>query len=117
MMPFPEGVPLASVCPACGKEHDQASNPVPGGSRLPEPGDLNVCFTCETILVFDQVMAGAATLRVLTPEEVDALDPEVLFDLSQAQATIRAAKRPVELPRPARRAHVIIGRFTDGTDA
>jgi hypothetical protein len=54
-------------CPWCTAVHDCASNV--NGTGGPEDGNINICFNCESISIYEREAPGG--LRLPTKEEFD----------------------------------------------
>lgn len=64
------------ICPWCSVHHDCASE-VTGESSPPEDGNINICFDCTGLSLYDSTVHGG--LRKMTPEEQRqaTADPDV----------------------------------------
>jgi hypothetical protein len=69
-------------CPGCGREHENLGTMGDDGAVRPSPGDNCGCIRCGAALIFD----GLGQLRVLTPEEYAALDPQSKANLGKIKA-------------------------------
>jgi len=89
-----EGGPLPDcACPACGERHNAAASmgDCEGGKRdlRPEPGDLSVCWLCAAFLQFNNDF----TLRLMTPDEVAALDDGTRMHLLRMRKLVNEVRR------------------------
>ena len=77
---------VAIVCPHCGSIHE-CSTRANGEEGPPEDGNLNICFRCELISIYDSSAAGG--LRIATSSElVEAMQAsEVLLALDRLRMT------------------------------
>ncbi len=53
---------------------------------MPRPGDLSICQSCGTVLVFDQKLR----LRAITPAQLEQLPKRTQVELLEAQDAWRA---------------------------
>jgi len=69
-------------CPGCGVPLDATTDPS-DQNATPEPGDVTLCFYCETLLEFDeQLELREIDIKTLQPEVQDL----VVARLAQMQA-------------------------------
>lgn len=75
------------LCPACGKKVDAVS----GVSRdaAPSSGDVSICLYCATPLFF----AEDLTLRTMTEDEYNELEPDLQWDILRARKIVLYSKR------------------------
>jgi hypothetical protein len=80
------------VCPHCASIHECATR-ANGESGAPEDGNLNICFRCERMSIYDRKATGG--LRPATSAEiVEAMQaPEVLKALDNLRMTHYQLKR------------------------
>jgi hypothetical protein len=83
-----------SPCPYCGKMNDAASAP---GEQAPRPGDLGVCLTCASPLIYDDNLRT----RALTEDDWRELTEENKEELRQYQRAVRSIDRRPEAERKA----------------
>jgi hypothetical protein len=72
-------------CPVCQTNLDAASDPTVE-NNVPSPGDITLCFYCESLCEFDRDMK-------LKQVELEELQPEVQDAIEIAIAQIQAAKQ------------------------
>jgi hypothetical protein len=88
-------------CPACGKQFELHATIGPRiGLRV---GDIAVCVGCASALVLEQV---PYEYRLMTTEEIEALDYAMRGLLARAQANIRednARENAISSRTPSRR--------------
>lgn len=60
-----------AACPACETMLSAGAGGTP--IRGPQPGDMNICIHCGAVLNYENDMS----LRLLSREEIDALDHEM----------------------------------------
>jgi hypothetical protein len=77
-----------SHCPWCGYAMDAATNPNDGATQ-PKPGDLSVCISCASVLVFNDDL----TLRACSPAELAETSPDVMGRIERIQWAIRTTDR------------------------
>lgn len=78
---------VATACPSCGATLDHASAVADPHAR-PTEGDLTLCADCGVVLIFDAQLHQ----RLATQEELDALTPDQVDSIAQAQRVIAAAR-------------------------
>jgi len=76
----------ADHCPLCGYKHDAASSPT---GKTPSPGDLAVCMSCATALVFGEDLR----LQAMTQDEFADLHPDERKEVLRFQRAIRMLDR------------------------
>lgn len=86
-----------SLCPGCGGLLDGVAQQISDDGGRPEPGDLSVCASCGTMLVFD------AELRQRAAQPADlvaasASDPAMFREYLAVVAWIRANPAPPAPP-------------------
>lgn len=74
-------VPL-TCCPACGVQHDMASNLT--GRAGPEPDGFTMCTNCGVPLRYNADMSK----RIATPDDLSLLEPEELQIIQASQKII-----------------------------
>jgi hypothetical protein len=84
----------AQICPECGFKMT-ATTEAHGSTEPPRPGDVSICFGCNSIHVFGNDM----TLRMPTPEQ--SREYGLLPEVMRAQMGRLAAGMP-----PLRKRHV-----------
>ncbi len=67
-------------CPACLTTLSGAKDPE--GTATPKPGDGSVCVYCTAALIFNSDL----TLRVMRPDEYEALPPKLRRELDAIRA-------------------------------
>jgi hypothetical protein len=75
-----------SRCPFCGANLDSAFSP---NDAAPSPGDLSVCISCASALVFGDDLR----LQPLSPAEFAGLDSELQEGIRRHQAIVRSIDR------------------------
>ena len=75
-----------SPCPFCDRPNDVASEAT---GHSPGPGDVAVCLSCASVLVFSEDMHQ----RAMTKDEWDGLDPEFRDRLRFYQSAVRSIDR------------------------
>lgn len=71
-------------CPACLKTLNGATDAF--GDASPKPGDVTLCAYCCQICIFHTDM----TLRTIRPDELAALNDDVMSKVQRARAAILA---------------------------
>jgi hypothetical protein len=77
-----------SRCPWCDYLMDAATN-LQDAEAVPAPGDVSVCLSCASVLVFNDDL----TLRGFTPAEIAALPSDIKSQLERYQRAIREIDR------------------------
>lgn len=77
----------AARCPLCNYQLDGASGI--DHNDVPDPGDLGVCISCASPLVYTDTLA----LRVMTRKELDELHPDNKRQINMAMKAVRATNR------------------------
>jgi hypothetical protein len=70
-------------CPRCKSQFDSACGLNTGGR--PETGDLTLCIRCGAVCFFTDEAPG---MRLLTEDEITALDPETFALIDSARKRI-----------------------------
>lgn len=73
-----------SECPCC-KHKINAATDVYNEGRVPEAGDLTLCFNCGELLIFTDGQGG---LRKSEPDDTKDLDPETIGMLEHAKTAL-----------------------------
>jgi hypothetical protein len=71
-------------CPKCSARFDSAAPVNSSESAKVSPGDISLCIYCGIFLVFKPDLR----VRLMTPDEMIALDPEALNMLLTAKSNI-----------------------------
>lgn len=77
-------VATGSTCPMCGEPVWGASDPYEGTARA-GPGAICICSFCAGVIMIDE----DRTLRVATPQEINALSDEHKTKLTQMVAAVK----------------------------
>lgn len=77
----------AARCPLCNYQLDGASGI--DHNDTPDPGDLGVCISCASPLVYTDNL----TLRVMTRKELDELHPDNKRQIEMAMKAVRLTNR------------------------
>jgi len=79
-------------CSECGAPVNAATS-VDKLDASPEPGDVCICFTCTSYMVYDEKLK----VRSMTVDEIVELPNEILLQLTNERKHLKAFKKWMEL--------------------